>query len=170
MKHNVAIGFPNMITTFYNNHSSFHFQSHIVFQSVYIDILEAYVAFTFRLSLSVLSDVSLSDSQSRDCSILIHASFPLASHLAVSSNAVRVRYAVLGLPNQVFTDILLPLVRTLKMGCHLRLRSVPRSLREPVVLKKIRIVWVRLRVAHRHNRHPFHPHHAAHRLTGSETL
>ena len=46
---------PNMIITFYNNLSSYYFQSHIVFQSIYIDVFEAYVAFTFRLSMSVFA-------------------------------------------------------------------------------------------------------------------
>ena len=41
-----------------------------------------------------LSDVPILDALMSFACIRRHASFPLASHLAVSSNAVRVRYAV----------------------------------------------------------------------------
>ena len=48
------------------------------------------------LHVHLLSDVSLLDTLMSFAYVRRHAPFPLAFHLAVSSNAVRVRYADVG--------------------------------------------------------------------------
>ena len=48
------------------------------------------------LHVNPLSDVSLLDALMSFAYVRRHAPFPLAFHLAVSSNAVRVRYADVG--------------------------------------------------------------------------
>ena len=47
-----------------------------------------------------LSEVSILDALMSFAYVRRHVSFPLASHVVVSSNAVRVRYAVLGSPSR----------------------------------------------------------------------
>ena len=53
------------------------------------------IQLSFR-HVSPLSDVSFLDTLMSFAYVRRHASFPLASHLAVSSNAVRVGYADVG--------------------------------------------------------------------------
>ena len=52
------------------------------------------------IHVNPLSDVPILDTLMSFAYVRRHASFPLASHVAVSSNAVRVRYAVLGSPSR----------------------------------------------------------------------
>ena len=52
------------------------------------------------LPVNPLSDVPLLDALMSFASVRRHASFPPASHVAVSNNAVGVRYAVLGSPSR----------------------------------------------------------------------
>ena len=59
-----------------------------------------------------LSDVSFLDTLLSFAYVRRYASFPLALHLAVSSNAVRVRYAMLGSPSNMLTFYHYSLKRT----------------------------------------------------------
>ena len=59
-----------------------------------------------------LSDVSLLDTLMSFAYVRRYASFPLAFHIIVSSNAVRVRYVVLGSPSKNLTYILSLFVET----------------------------------------------------------
>ena len=52
------------------------------------------------IHVNPLSDVSILDALMSFAYVRRHAPFPPASHVAVSSNAVGVRYAVLGSPNR----------------------------------------------------------------------
>ena len=52
------------------------------------------------LHIHPLSDVSILDTLMSFTYVRRYAPFPLASHIAVSSNAVGVRYAVLGSPSR----------------------------------------------------------------------
>ena len=63
------------------------------------------------LHINPLSDVSILDALMSFASVRRYASFPLASHFAVSSEAVGVRYTVLGSPSKNLTYILLSYVR-----------------------------------------------------------
>ena len=59
-----------------------------------------------------LSDVSILNTLVSFAYVRRYAPFPLASHLAVFSNAVRVRYVVLGSPSKNLTYILSLFVET----------------------------------------------------------
>lgn len=52
------------------------------------------------LHVNLLSDVPILDALMSFAYVRRHAPFPPASHVAVSNNAVGVRYAVLGSPNR----------------------------------------------------------------------
>lgn len=59
-----------------------------------------------------LSDVSLLDTLMSFAYVRRYAPFPLASHIIVSNNAVKVRYVVLGSPSKNLTYILSLFVET----------------------------------------------------------
>ena len=67
-----------------------------------------------------LSDVSILDTLVSFAYVRRYAPFSLASHIIVSSNAVRVRYVVLGSPSKNLTYILSLFVET-----HYDIYSIP---------------------------------------------